>query len=138
MDASIRNMATMYFIENTVSICLAIGIIVCIGFLSQSFLGELMIGLTEKFINHVPFFHRIYQTVKPVIRTFRASRDPALSKTLLMEFPKEGSYVIGFLSSQFEGEISDKIGRPVVNVFVATTGQRHQWLSNNDPTKKYH
>ncbi|MDR1891083.1 MAG: DUF502 domain-containing protein [Puniceicoccales bacterium] len=121
MDARIRNTATMYFIVNAVSICLVIVIIVFVGFLSKLFLGKLIIGLTEKFINHVPFVNTIYKTVKQVISTFGASRDAAFSKTVLIEYPREGSYAIGFLSSKFKGEVSDKIGEPVVNVFVPTT-----------------
>jgi uncharacterized membrane protein len=121
MDANVRNTSTMYFVINAVSICLVTIIIVFVGFLSKLFLGKLIIGLTEKFINHVPLVNTIYKTVKQVISTFGANRDAAFSKTVLVEYPKEGSYAIGFLSSKFEGEVSDKIGEPVVNVFVPTT-----------------
>ncbi|MDR0693059.1 MAG: DUF502 domain-containing protein [Puniceicoccales bacterium] len=121
MDASIRNTSAMYFITNAVSICLVTIIIVIVGFLSKLFLGKLVIGLTEKLINHVPFVNAIYKTVKQVISTFGANRDAAFSKTVLVEYPKEGSYAVGFLSSKFEGEVSDKIGEPVLNVFVPTT-----------------
>ncbi|MDR2628889.1 MAG: DUF502 domain-containing protein [Puniceicoccales bacterium] len=121
MDDSIRNTSAMYFVINAVSICLVIVIIVLVGFLSKLFLGKLIIGLTEKLINHVPLVNTIYKTVKQVINTFGTNRDAAFSKTVLVEYPKEGSYAIGFLSSKFEGEVSEKIGEPVVNVFVPTT-----------------
>ncbi|MDR2776438.1 MAG: DUF502 domain-containing protein [Puniceicoccales bacterium] len=121
MNASVRNTSTMYFVINAVSICLVIIIIVFVGFLSKLFLGKMIIGLTEKLINHVPLINTVYKTVKQVINTFGANQGAAFSKTVLIEYPKEGSYAVGFLSSKFEGEVSDKIGEPVVSVFVPTT-----------------
>jgi uncharacterized membrane protein len=77
--------------------------------------------LTEKLINHVPFVSTVYKTVKQVMKTFEASHKAVFSKAVLIEYPKKECYAIGFLSSEFEGEVQDKIGRTVVNVFVPTT-----------------
>ncbi|MDR2779372.1 MAG: DUF502 domain-containing protein [Puniceicoccales bacterium] len=121
MDASIRNTSVMYLVINVVSICLVVILIVLVGFISKLFLGKFIISLTEKLINHVPFVSTVYKTVKQVINTFGANRDAAFSKVVLIEYPKQGCYAIGFLSSKFEGEVLDKIGKPVLNVFVPTT-----------------
>jgi uncharacterized membrane protein len=121
MDTNVRDTFAMRLVVNAVSICLVTIIIVLVGFLSKLFLGKVIIGLAEKLINHVPFVNAIYKTVKQVINTFGTNHDAAFSKTVLIEYPKEGCYAVGFLSSRFEGEVSDKLGEPVVNVFVPTT-----------------
>lgn len=72
-------------------------------------------------MNHAPFVNTIYKTVKQIIETFGSRHDAAVSKTVLIECPKEGRYAIGFLSGKFEGEAPDKIGEPVVNAFIPIT-----------------
>ncbi|MDR2432622.1 MAG: DUF502 domain-containing protein [Puniceicoccales bacterium] len=110
MDARIRNTSPIYFVANAISICLVIIIIVFARLLSKLFLGKLVIGLTDKFINHVPFVNTIDKAVKQVISTFGANRDAALSKTLLVEYPKEGSYAVGFLASMTVFSITPTTG----------------------------
>jgi uncharacterized membrane protein len=81
----------------------------------------LVISLTEKLIHHVPFVSTIYKTVKQITETFGKNNQAAFSKTVLIEYPKDGCYAVGFLSSEAEGEVQDKTGEVVANVFVPTT-----------------
>ena len=39
----------------------------------------------------------------------------------MVEFPSPGTYSIGFLTSEQEGEIQSKVPRKVVSVFIPTT-----------------
>lgn len=45
----------------------------------------------------------------------------AFSKTVLVEYPRKNTYAIGFLTSDTEGEVQDKTGQHVMNVFIPTT-----------------
>jgi uncharacterized membrane protein len=45
----------------------------------------------------------------------------AFSKTVLVEYPRKGSYAIGFLTSDSEGEVQARTGQHVANVFIPTT-----------------
>ena len=38
-----------------------------------------------------------------------------------MQYPREGIWTIGFISSESKGEVKDKIGEGMINVFVPTT-----------------
>jgi uncharacterized membrane protein len=40
---------------------------------------------------------------------------------VLVEFPGPGNYSIGFITSEQQGEIQQKLGRNLVSVFVPTT-----------------
>jgi uncharacterized membrane protein len=102
------------------SIFLVALIIVLIGFLSKLFFGRMIIAFTERFITHVPLVSAVYKTVKQVIESFGKSGKESFSKVVLVEFPKQGCYAIGFLSSESGGEIQAKTGEFVVNVFVPT------------------
>ncbi|MFQ5717585.1 MAG: DUF502 domain-containing protein, partial [Nitrospinales bacterium] len=43
------------------------------------------------------------------------------SQVVLLEFPRKGIYVIGFLTRETQGEIQTKTDEDMVNVFVPTT-----------------
>jgi uncharacterized membrane protein len=105
---------------DVVSIVLVVFIIIAVGFLSKLFLGRFVIALAERLINHVPLVSTVYKTVKQVIETF-GSGNTAFSQTVLLEYPRKGTYAIGFLSSPMEGEVLDKTGEKMVNIFVPTT-----------------
>jgi uncharacterized membrane protein len=106
---------------DVVSLVLVVFIIIAIGFFSKLFFGKILISWTEKVINHVPFINAVYKTVKQVIETFGHGNSEAFSKVVLIEYPKEGCYAIGFVSSTVGGEVQDKTNEDVVNVFVPTT-----------------
>ena len=40
---------------------------------------------------------------------------------VLVEYPKKGSWAVGFATKENEGEISKKINKKMINVFVPTT-----------------
>ena len=40
---------------------------------------------------------------------------------MLVEFPGPGNYSVGFITSEQQGEIQQKIGKKLISVFVPTT-----------------
>ena len=40
---------------------------------------------------------------------------------VLVEYPKKGSWAVGFATKENEGEISKKVNKKMINVFVPTT-----------------
>ena len=120
MDFKIRDIFWMKVIINTISIVLVSFLIIAIGFISQLFFGKFIIQLTEDVINRLPFIRSVYKTVKQVIQTFGNTGRAAFSKTVLVEYPRPGCYAIGFLASDTQGEVQDKTGQTVVNVFIPT------------------
>ena len=40
---------------------------------------------------------------------------------VLVEYPKKGSWAVGFATKENEGEISKKVNKQMINVFVPTT-----------------
>jgi uncharacterized membrane protein len=121
LDPGMRDTSLATAALEIISIAMVVIIIIAVGFLSKLFFGKFIISATEKFINHVPFISTVYKTVKQITETFGNSEKSSFSKTVLIEYPKEGCYAIGFLSSETEGEVQDKTGEVVANVFVPTT-----------------
>jgi len=52
--------------------------------------------------------------------TFR-STDNKKKNVVLVEYPRKGSWAVGFATNKNSGEIKNKINKNLINVFVPTT-----------------
>ncbi len=92
-----------------------------LGFLSNYVLGKFFISSTERVLGKVPFINTVYRSVKQIVETFGKENRAVFKKVVLVEYPKDGCYVIGFLTNDASGETVEVIGKPLTNVFVPTT-----------------
>lgn len=95
--------------------------ITLLGAISSYFLGRLILSVTERIMSSVPFISTVYKTVKQIVETFSKQKKAVFQKCVLVEYPKSGTYALGFLTSTSKGEIQDKTKANVFNVFVPTT-----------------
>jgi len=49
------------------------------------------------------------------------NKDKSKKSVVLVEYPRKGSWAVGFATKDNEGEISEKTNTDLVNVFVPTT-----------------
>ncbi len=108
-------------ILDTTATILVIIAVTIIGFLSKFLLGKITINILEAFVARIPVAKQIYHTVKQIVDTFSKQKKAVFQEVVLIEFPRKGSYAIGFLTSSAKGEIQHKTGAEVLNIFVPTT-----------------
>lgn len=108
-------------VMNTISALIVVVFITLIGYLSTFFLGRLAINLSEAIIGKIPFANTIYKTVKQIVDTFSKQKKAVFQAAVLIEFPRQGVYSVGFLTGEGRGELSEKTGEELLNVFVPTT-----------------
>ncbi|GHC10240.1 DUF502 domain-containing protein [Cerasicoccus arenae] len=121
IDEAIRNQWFIQLLLSIASIFIVVLVITLLGFLSRYFIGRIFINLSERIINAVPFINAVYKTVKQIVDTFSKQQKAVFQKVVLTEYPRKGVYVLGFLTSDAKGEVQNKTGAEVVNVFVPTT-----------------
>ena len=108
-------------IASILSIFIVIAIITIFGWLSKFFLGKSVLKFTEGLIQNVPFINTIYNTVKQIVDTLGKNKQAVFQKAVLVHFPNETMYSIGFLTNRSVGETQEKTKETVCNVFVPTT-----------------
>ena len=104
-----------------IAILIVVVLITLLGFLSNYFLGKLIVGTAERIIHAVPFINTVYKTVKQIVSTFSKQQKAVFQQVVIIEYPRKGVYVAGFLTSRSKGEIQSKTGKTLLNVFVPTT-----------------
>ena len=69
----------------------------------------------------VPLLNKIYGTIKQVNEAFTSGKKSSFKTVVLVEFPRDGIYSVGFITSEQPDEIETKTGRKCVCVFIPTT-----------------
>ena len=101
-------------------ILISIIVITLIGALSLSFIGRRILNLFENLLKKIPILRTIYSAITQMTETFTKSEGNK-KNVVLVEYPRKGSWAVGFATKENEGEISNKTKRDLVNVFIPTT-----------------
>ena len=101
-------------------ILLAIIFITLIGYLSLSFIGKKILQLFNDLLKKIPILRTIYSAIGQMAETLAPKRKSKKS-VVLVEYPRKGSWAVGFATKVNKGEISKKPNQQLVNVFVPTT-----------------
>jgi len=95
--------------------------VVLTGFLVRNYLGRKIVRVWDRIIDNIPLVNKLYQAVKQLVETIFNCSPHDFQRVVLVEFPKEGSYALGFVTGLATGETQRKTSEDVLNVFVPTT-----------------
>ncbi len=101
-------------------ILLAIIFITIIGSLSLSFIGKRILKIFNDILKRIPILRTIYSAIGQMTETL-APKKGSKKSVVLVEYPRKGSWAVGFATRENDGEISKKTNTNLVNVFVPTT-----------------
>ena len=101
-------------------IALSIIFITLIGGLSLSFIGKKILQLINDLLKKIPFLRTIYSAIGQMTESFTNKRGSKKS-VVLVQYPRKGTWAVGFATKDNKGEISKKTNQQLVNVFVPTT-----------------
>ena len=101
-------------------ILLSIIFITVIGWLSLSFIGKKILQLVNETLKRIPILRTIYSAIGQMTESL-APRTGNKKSVVLVEYPRKGSWAVGFATKDNKGEISKKTSTELVNVFVPTT-----------------
>ena len=103
-----------------VEILISIFLITFIGWLSLSFIGKKLLEIFNNILKRIPFLRTVYSAIVQMIETF-TKKEEGQKNVVLVEYPRKGSWAVGFATKDNTGEIKDKTKKNLVNVFVPTT-----------------
>ncbi len=103
-----------------VEILMSVILITLIGFLSLSFIGKRLLDVFNNILKKIPILRTIYSAIVQMTETFTKS-DNKKNTVVLVEYPRKGSWAVGFATKENTGEISNKAKQKLINVFVPTT-----------------
>jgi uncharacterized membrane protein len=100
---------------------MAVIIVLLTGILVTNFIGRTLVDFGEDMLQRIPFVRAIYGGVKSFSETLLSNSGNSFKKVLLVQYPREGAWSIGFQTTSDLPEISARTGAEQVCVFVPTT-----------------
>jgi len=103
-----------------IATAIALALVTLLGYVSRLYLGQLVGATAERFIQNIPGVGSFYNGVRQFIETFGAKDRNQFSKVVLVQFPRAGSYALGFLTNTTSGEPHAQLPAEHWAVFVPT------------------
>jgi uncharacterized membrane protein len=102
-------------------VVLTLVVVLITGVLGANIIGQRLVTVWEALLNRIPVVKSLYSSVKQVSDTLFSSSGLAFRKALLVQYPREGSWTIAFLTGQPGGDVANHLKGEYVSVYVPTT-----------------
>lgn len=128
MDTFLKYIPVKYLPETYIDIyipglglILAIILIFAVGVLTRNIAGRKVLQFWDNMVDRIPLARIIYSSVKQLMLAFLYQNSDAFQRVALVEYPRRGIYVLGFITGESKGEIQEKTTKMMINVFIPTT-----------------
>jgi uncharacterized membrane protein len=112
--------APLFWYWSLLALALAAALITGVGVLAQYYIGKRMLEWLDTLMMNVPLLNKFYGAIKQVNEAFSGNKN-SFKTVVLVEFPGPGSYSVGFITSEDQGEVQKRSGKNLVSVFIPTT-----------------
>lgn len=100
---------------------LVVVVVLATGMLCANFIGRALLDRWERLLGRIPLVRSIYNSVKQVSDTVFAPNGQAFRQAVLVQYPRQGAWTIGFLTGVPCSEVAAILEGDFVSVYVPTT-----------------
>lgn len=102
-------------------VVLTLLIVLLMGAVASNFFGKRLVQWGNSLLSRIPIVRSIYSSVKQVSDTLFSENGNAFRKALLVQWPREGVWTIGFLTGLPGGDVVNHLPGDYLSVYVPTT-----------------
>jgi len=102
-------------------VLLALAILLVVGATASNFLGKKLVDWSNALLHRIPVVRSIYSGVKQVSDTLFSENGNAFRKAVLLQWPREGVWTIGFVTGVPGGDAANHLPDDCLSVYVPTT-----------------
>ncbi|MDP3084901.1 MAG: DUF502 domain-containing protein [Rubrivivax sp.] len=95
--------------------------LVSTGVLVTNIFGQWLVHQWHRLMHQIPIVKSIYSSVKQVSDTLFSSSGNAFREAVLVQYPRQGSWTIAFVTGKPGGEVALHLPGEYVSVYVPTT-----------------
>jgi len=121
LPAQLRTENWLGFHVPGLGVILTLVIVLASGVFATNFFGARLVRVWHDILHRIPVVNSIYSSVKQISDTLLSSSGQAFRKALLVQWPREGMWTIGFLTGTPGGDVTRHIPADCVSVYVPTT-----------------
>jgi uncharacterized membrane protein len=99
-------------------VLIAVTALTLVGALAGNLVGRWIVGAADRGIANLPLVRSIYGGAKQVFKQVAAPERTSFKEAVLVEFPRPGSWALGFITNEDTAEVAHDIGENLVAVYV--------------------
>lgn len=111
----------MFWYWSVLALLLAVVLVSVVGVLARYYFGKRLIAWADSLMLRVPVLNKIYGTIKQVDAAFTSGKKTSFKTVVLVEYPREGIYSVGFLTNEQADAVQRKTDKKCMCVFIPTT-----------------
>lgn len=116
-----RPEAILGFTVPGIGLLLSVLLLILTGMLAANLLGRRLVDLWEGVLGRIPIVRSIYNAFKQISSTILDSSGKSFRKVVMVEYPKEGIWSLGFLTNEHVEVATPAVTDDMAAVFVPTT-----------------
>jgi uncharacterized membrane protein len=103
-------------------VIMLVAALIIIGMFTTGFIGKFFVRLGDYIVSKMPLVSSVYSLLKQLFETVLSPKSQSFKEAVLIEYPRKGIWIIGFLATEAKGELKQKFGnKKMLAVFVPTT-----------------
>jgi uncharacterized membrane protein len=100
---------------------LSVLLIIVIGALARGIVGRRIINRVTRTFQGIPVVGTIYSATRQLLEAVFSRQAQSFQRVVMVQFPKDGCWVLGFVTARAWAGAEHAAGTPLVSVFVPTT-----------------
>ncbi len=96
-------------------------LILAVGAMASNIIGGRIVQVFDGLMMRIPLARTVYSATKQISDALLQQKRGAFTQAVLVEWPRQGIYTVGFVTGETRGEAQEKTAERVINVFVVTT-----------------
>jgi len=102
-------------------VLLALLILLVVGAVTSNFVGKKLVKWGDAVLGRIPVVRSIYSSVKQVSDTLFSESGNAFRTAVLIQWPREGVWSIGFVTGSPGGDVATYLREDFLSIYVPTT-----------------
>jgi uncharacterized membrane protein len=94
--------------------------ILLIGLMARNIVGRWLLEFGEGTLLRIPLAGSVYKTLKQLLETFLRDNSTRFRRVVLVEYPREGLFAIGFVTGVMGASIQSDFQETMLSVFIPT------------------
>ncbi len=103
------------------SVLVVVVVLLLTGAAVSNMAGQWLLNQSNRVMSNIPIVKSIYTSVKQVSDTLFSSSGQAFREAVLVQYPREGSWTIAFVTGKPAGEVAEQMSGEMVTLYVPTT-----------------
>ena len=96
-------------------------LLITTGMFVANMFGQWWLRQGDRLMGKIPIVKSIYSSVKQVSDTLFSSSGNAFREAVLVQYPRQGSWTIAFVTGKPSGEVAEHLPGDFISVYVPTT-----------------